>query len=128
MRSNAKLASAEFDFVDIRTPTRGPAAVPTAGTRPHLAFVNDRDPSLRQFLSLVLQGSGLDTVEFVDVYMLRAALVRQMPDIVFLDVGAEIDEAAACLAALGAAGHRGQVQLTLGRGADRVSQIKTISQ
>jgi EAL domain-containing protein (putative c-di-GMP-specific phosphodiesterase class I) len=73
-----------------------------------------------------LQGSGIDTEEFADSHALRAALAQRMPDIVFLDVRSETSEAAECLAALGAAGYRGPVQLTLSRGAKHLTQIQTI--
>ncbi|MGA9009619.1 MAG: hypothetical protein WB495_22725 [Xanthobacteraceae bacterium] len=79
-------------------------------------------------MSLVLQGSSIDTEEFADSHALRAALAQRMPDIVFLDVRAETTEAAECLAALGAAGYRGPVQLTLSRGATHLTQIQTIGQ
>ncbi|MGC1447501.1 MAG: EAL domain-containing protein [Xanthobacteraceae bacterium] len=79
-------------------------------------------------MSLVLQGSSIDTEEFADSHTLRAALAQRMPDIVFLDVRPEANEAAECLAALGAAGYRGPVQLTLSRGVKHLTQIQAIGQ
>lgn len=116
-----------------RNPARGPAIGPAptierTGARPQLCFVIDGDASIRQFLSLVLQGSSIDTEEFADSHTLRAALAQRMPDIVFLDVRPEANEAAECLAALGAAGYRGPVQLTLSRGVKHLTQIQTIGQ
>src|ERR1700729_1282260 len=128
-------APVEPDLAGNRTPSRNPARGPAVGpaptierisARPQLCFVIDGDASIRQFLSLVLQGSGIDTEEFADSHALRAALAQRMPDIVFLDVRAETSEAAECLAALGAAGYRGPVQLTLSRGAKHLTQIQTI--
>jgi CheY-like chemotaxis protein len=131
----ARASPAEPDFAgsraSSRNPARGPAVGPAptierTGARPQLCFVIDGDASIRQFLSLVLQGSSIDTEEFADSHALRAALAQRMPDIVFLDVRAETTEAAECLAALGAAGYRGPVQLTLSRGATHLTQIQTI--
>jgi EAL domain-containing protein (putative c-di-GMP-specific phosphodiesterase class I)/CheY-like chemotaxis protein len=130
-------APVEPDLAGNRTPSRNPARGPAVGpaptierisARPQLCFVIDGDASIRQFLSLVLQGSGIDTEEFADSHALRAALAQRMPDIVFLDVRSETSEAAECLAALGAAGYRGPVQLTLSRGAKHLTQIQTIGQ
>ena len=38
---------------------------------PPLAFVIDGDSSIRRFVSLVLRGGGLDTLEFADSAELR---------------------------------------------------------
>src|ERR1041384_5844953 len=36
-----------------------------------LAFIIDEEGAIRQFVSLILQGSGVDTIEFVDGASLR---------------------------------------------------------
>jgi EAL domain-containing protein (putative c-di-GMP-specific phosphodiesterase class I) len=113
-----------------RNAARGPAvaAMPARGAAPPLCFVIDHDASIRGFLSLVLQGSGIDTEEFGDVHMLRSALAQRLPDIVFLDIGLETGDAAACVTALGTAGYRGQVQLISNHSASVVTQIKAIGE
>jgi EAL domain-containing protein (putative c-di-GMP-specific phosphodiesterase class I) len=132
-----RASPAEPDFAGSRGPSRNPARGPAVGPAPtiertgartQLCFVIDGDASIRQFLSLVLQGSSIDTEEFADSHVLRAVLAQRMPDIVFLDVRSETSEAAECLAALGAAGYRGPVQLTLSRGAKHLNRIQTIGQ
>jgi EAL domain-containing protein (putative c-di-GMP-specific phosphodiesterase class I) len=137
--SPARAVPAEPDFAGSRAPSRNPARGPAvgagpntsaerSGAGPHLSFVVDRDAGIRRFLSLVLQGSSIDAIECADGHTLREALKQRIPDIVFLGVGSETGEAAECLTALGAAGYRGHVQLTLSRGANHLTQIKTIGQ
>jgi len=132
--------SPQSDIVDVRAPgrsaARGPAVASLAATAPerthrartHLCFIIDSDASIRQFLSLILQGSGIDTEEFADGRTLREALQRRSPDMIFLDVGADTSHAATCIAALGAESFRGQVQLTSNRGLAALSRIKTIGE
>ena len=56
----------------MRRADRQSAAMPaTRAAAAPLCFVIDHDASIRQFLSLVLQGSGIDTEEFADVQTLR---------------------------------------------------------
>jgi EAL domain-containing protein (putative c-di-GMP-specific phosphodiesterase class I)/CheY-like chemotaxis protein len=128
------------DIVDLRAPgrsaARGPAIGPlpaAAPGRPNsartpLCFIIDADASIRQFLSLILQGSGIDTVEFVAGDALPEALTRLTPDLVFLDVGTAANDVIAAVDALGAANYRGQVQLTSSRGLRVLNQIKTIGE
>jgi EAL domain-containing protein (putative c-di-GMP-specific phosphodiesterase class I) len=119
-----------------RSAARGPAVAPLAATAPertngartHLCFISDGDASIRRFLSLILQGSGIDTEEFADGRTLRAALERQTPDLVFLDVGTAANDVIAAIDVLGAANYRGQVQLTSNRGPAVLTQIKTIGE
>ena len=68
------------------------AAPEAAGgaARTPLCFVIDTDASIRQFLSLILHGAGIDTEEFADGNALRAALARRAPDLVFLDIPLEV--------------------------------------
>jgi len=93
-------------------------AAPAAGARPTpLAFVIDGESSIRHFVSLVLQGSGVDTLEFSDSTELRGARVARQPDLVLLDVSVDVQEALALMEVLGSSGCRGAVQLMSGRGA-----------
>ena len=138
----ARPPSAELDTAGglgratARSPSRGPAVGPVpsvaaerSGTaRTPLCFVVDSDASIRHFLSLVLQGSGIDTVEFADGHALRDALAQRMPDIIFLEVGLEAGDAGECVMALGGASFRGQVQLTSNRGLNVLTQVKAIGE
>ena len=59
-----------------KSPTKtSPAPVveapPLAPGAASLCYLVDEDSSIRQFLSLVLHGSGIDTVEFPDGAALR---------------------------------------------------------
>jgi hypothetical protein len=98
----------------------------TGEARTPLCFVIDTDASIRQFLSLVLHGAGIDTEEFPDGNGLRTALARRVPNLVFLDIPLESAEAIACVVALGSANYRGQVQLMSGRGSAVLAHVKSI--
>jgi EAL domain-containing protein (putative c-di-GMP-specific phosphodiesterase class I) len=136
----ARAALAQPDVVESRAPgrslARGPAvglpssAIPEQASGAHtpLCFIIDRDARIRQFLSLILQGDGIDTQEFADGHTLRDALKRRTPDLVFLDVGIETGGATECLTALGAVNYRGRIQLTSNRGLGALTQIKTIGE
>ena len=52
-----------------------------AGAAP-LCYVVDEDAGIRQFLSLILHGSGIDTVEFADGAALRQAADKRIPDLI----------------------------------------------
>jgi hypothetical protein len=56
-KSSSKTASQPANVVE--APPLVPGAAP-------LCYVVDEDSSIRQFLSLVLHGSGIDTFEFAD--------------------------------------------------------------
>lgn len=76
-----------------------------------VCFVVDQDSSIRHFISLIMQGSGVDTQEFADGVSFRQALGSQTPDLVFIDVPSNSDDAQKSLMALGKNGFRGAVQL-----------------
>jgi EAL domain-containing protein (putative c-di-GMP-specific phosphodiesterase class I) len=105
------------------------APAPHGGeARAPLCFVVDSDASIRQFLSLVLHGCGIDTQEFAEGPALGAALARQAPDLIFLDIALEAAQALACLAALGTSRYRGKVQLMSARGGAVLAQAKSIGE
>ena len=134
-----RLPSTPPDHAEARLPgrnaARGPAiglpsgAVPQrAGAATQLGFIVDSDASIRRFLSLLLQGYGIDTEEFADGHTLADALRRRVPDLVFIEIGFETGDTVDCLAALGAANYRGLIQLTSRRGASVLSRIKAAGQ
>jgi EAL domain-containing protein (putative c-di-GMP-specific phosphodiesterase class I)/CheY-like chemotaxis protein len=82
-----------------------------------LAFIVDAESSIRQFISLILQGNGVDTMEFADGAALRKVRSARPPQLIFLDVGVEAHEVMLALEALGKANYGGAVQLMSSRGA-----------
>ena len=58
-----------------------------------LAFIIDEEASIRQFVSLILQGGGVDTIEFVDGPSFRDTQIVRAPDLVFLNVNLEAQDA-----------------------------------
>ena len=103
----------------ISSPPLAPASAP-------LCYVVDDDASIRHFLSLVLHGAGVDTMEFPDGGGLRSALQRRVPDLVFLNISLEAADSIESVIALGTAGFRGHIQLTSMRGAAVLDHVKNI--
>jgi EAL domain-containing protein (putative c-di-GMP-specific phosphodiesterase class I)/CheY-like chemotaxis protein len=85
--------------------------------QPPLAIIVDAESSIRQFISLILQGHGIDTMEFPDGVSLRRARTPRAPQLIFLNVGLETQDAIQTIEALGKAGYGGMLQLMSGRGA-----------
>ncbi|MFZ0608624.1 MAG: EAL domain-containing response regulator [Xanthobacteraceae bacterium] len=108
-------------------PVAAVAAEPGVARTP-VCFVIDGDASIRHFLSLLLHGVGIDTVEFADGQGLRQALTSRAPDLIFLDIPLESAEAIACVVAFGAAHYGGQVQLMSGRGSAVLAHVKSIGE
>jgi EAL domain-containing protein (putative c-di-GMP-specific phosphodiesterase class I)/CheY-like chemotaxis protein len=106
----------------------GVAPEPGGEARAPLCYVIDTDASIRQFLSLILHGAGIDTEEFADGNALRAAVSQRAPDVVFLDIPLESAEAIACVVVLGACSYRGPVQLMSGRGSAVLAHVKSIGE
>ena len=74
------------------TATDGTPAVeapPLAPDGGPLCYVVDEEPSIRHFLSLVLHGSGVDTVEFPDGASMRKAVEARPPALVFHNISLE---------------------------------------
>ena len=101
-------------------PARAPwaaAAAPHATTvRTPLGFVVDEESSIRHFVSLILQGTGVDTMEFADGNTFRKARATSAPDLVFLNVDLDAQDAIQSIEALGQSGYTGAVQLISNRG------------
>lgn len=100
-------------------------AAPAAGERrTPLAFVVDGESSIRHFVSLVLQGSGVDTLEFDNSAELREARTVRPPDLILLDVSVDVQDALATIERLGSSGYRGPVQLMSARGLAVLETVK----
>jgi len=89
-----------------------------------LAFIIDEEGSIRQFVSLILQGSGVDTIEFVDGASFRGTPITQVPDMVFLNVNLEVQDAVASIEWLIKSGFTGSVQLMSSRGSAVLDTVK----
>lgn len=94
--------------------------------RTPLCFVVDEESSIRHFLSLILQGAGIDTEEFSDGASFRQALDSKFPDLVFVDVALDAGDAIESIVALGKMGYSGSLQLMSGRGSAVLENIKGV--
>jgi len=106
-----------------------PAAVESPRLAPDgspLCYVVDEEPSIRHFLSLVLHGSGVDTVEFPDGAALRKAIESRAPALIFHNISLESADAIESVVALGKMRYRGAVQLMSTRGAAVLEHVKAI--
>jgi len=111
------------------TPDGAHAAVespPLAPDGAPLCYVVDEEPSIRHFLSLVLHGSGVDTVEFPDGAAMRKAIETRAPALVFHNISLESADAIESVVALGRRKYRGAVQLMSARGAAVLAHVKGI--
>jgi EAL domain-containing protein (putative c-di-GMP-specific phosphodiesterase class I) len=91
-----------------------------------LCYVVDEEASIRHFLSLVLHGSGVDTMEFADGAALRRALENRIPDLVFHNIALDSADAIESVVALGKCAFHGSVQLMSNRGAAVLEHVKNI--
>jgi len=113
-------------------PASSPAATAVADAPPlapgptPLCYVVDEEASIRHFLSLVLHGSGIDTVEFSDGAAFRAAIQKSAPVLIFLNVSLDSADAIESVLALGKCGYRGAVQLMSNRGAAVLEHVKSV--
>ena len=107
-------------------PTGEVVAVPAAGgDKTPCCFVVDEDSSIRHFISLIMQGAGIDSEEFAEGDSLRAAIGRRKADIIFINVPLDISDAVESVRALGRANFAGAVQLMSGRGTAVIENVKT---
>jgi EAL domain-containing protein (putative c-di-GMP-specific phosphodiesterase class I) len=116
-KSSSKTASQPVDGVE--APPLVPGAAP-------LCYVVDEDSSIRQFLSLVLHGSGIDTFEFADGAALRKSAEKRVPALIFHNVSLDSADAIESMAVLGTRRFRGAVQLTSSRGAAVLKHVKSV--
>ncbi len=91
-----------------------------------LCYVVDEEASIRHFLSLVLHGSGVDTMEFADGAAMRRALENRVPDLVFHNIPLDAADAVESMVALGRTALGCSVQLMSNRGAAVLEHVKNI--
>jgi EAL domain-containing protein (putative c-di-GMP-specific phosphodiesterase class I)/CheY-like chemotaxis protein len=100
-------------------------APPLAPGDAPLCYVADEDASIRHFLSLILHGVGVDTMEFSDGAALRQAIATRVPALVFHNISLESADAIESLVTLGKQGYRGAIQLMSNRGAAVLEHVKS---
>ena len=110
----------------LENPTDIADAPPLAPGQAPVCFVVDEEASIRHFLSLVLHGSGIDTVEFPDGTAFRAAIEKRQPLLIFHNISLDSADAIESVVKLGASGFRGAVQLMSNRGAAVLGHVKGI--
>ena len=99
-------------------------ADPSAGQshdRPPMCFIIDEESSIRHFVSLILQGIGIDTMEFADGEAFRTARSPRAPDLIFLNIALDANDAIQSIEALGKRAQRGKV-CDLGFRPDRIGR------
>src|SRR5258707_4410225 len=101
-------------------------APPLAPDGSPLCYVVDEEPSIRHFLSLILHGSGVDTVEFPDGASMRKAIEARPPALVFQNISLESAEAIESVVALGTLRYHGAVQWMSARGAAVLEHVRAI--
>jgi EAL domain-containing protein (putative c-di-GMP-specific phosphodiesterase class I) len=92
--------------------------------RPPICFIVDEEETHRRFMSLVLEGHGIETQVFSDAPDLRVGLALRTPDLVFLDVPTIASRAMDSLRALVDNTYRGPLQLVSRRGDVGLEGIK----
>jgi EAL domain-containing protein (putative c-di-GMP-specific phosphodiesterase class I) len=108
------------------TPTPTADTPPLAPAQAPLCFVVDEEPSIRHFLSLVLHGSGIDTLEFSDGAAMRKAIATRAPVLIFHNISLDSTDAIESVVSLGKGGFAGAVQLMSNRGAAVLEHVKSI--
>ena len=93
-----------------------------------LCFIIDEESSIRHFVSLILQGIGIDTMEFADGDAFRAARSPRPPDLIFLNISLDANDAIQSIEALGKLGYTGAVQLMSNRGSAVLENLKQIGE
>jgi EAL domain-containing protein (putative c-di-GMP-specific phosphodiesterase class I) len=106
------------------TPAKTDADAASSERRAPLAIIIDEEGSIRQFVSLILQGSGVDTIEFIDGASFRETPAVRPPDVVFLNVNLEVQDAVQSIELLSKAGFAGSVQLMSSRGSAVLDTVK----
>ncbi|MBI3759966.1 MAG: EAL domain-containing response regulator [Deltaproteobacteria bacterium] len=99
-------------------------ALPGGRGRTPLAVIVDEESSDRHFVSLIMQGSGVDTIEFADGPAFRNMRSGGAPDMIFLNVSLEAHDAIRSIEALSKTGYAGTVQLMSDRGSAVLESIK----
>ena len=142
VRENRALEEQFPHLIRKDSPSRRLGAAPTSSlakvthARPMLSLENafaaeevaEFAARIRRFLSLVLQGSGIDTEEFADHDAMRHAISGRLPDLIFIDISLDAASAISSLMELGKRGYFGVVQLMSNRGSAVLENVKNIGE
>lgn len=112
-------ASTRGDDTLLASPPLAPSGAPCC-------FVVDEEPSIRHFLSLVLHGAGVDTMDFPDGALMRQALAQRIPDLIFLNIALDSRDAIETVVTLGCHSYAGAVQLMSARGGAVLEHVRKI--
>ena len=91
-----------------------------------LCLIVDEESSIRQFISLILHGLGIDTVELADGAALRAVRTPRPPDLIFHNISLDSADAIDSLLRLSRRGYGGPVQLMSRRGAAVLEHVRKV--
>jgi EAL domain-containing protein (putative c-di-GMP-specific phosphodiesterase class I)/CheY-like chemotaxis protein len=94
------------------------------GARTPLCFVIDGESTIRHFVSLILQGTGIDTMEFAEGAALRTVAAQRPADMLFLDVNLDVQDAMQTIEWLGETKYAGVVQLMSSRGSAVLESVR----
>jgi EAL domain-containing protein (putative c-di-GMP-specific phosphodiesterase class I) len=93
-----------------------------------LCYVVDEESSIRHFVSLIMQGAGIDAEEFADGESFRKAVGARAPDLVLFNVPLETADAIQSIEMLGRIGYAGAVLLMSNRGSAVLENVKTVGE
>jgi EAL domain-containing protein (putative c-di-GMP-specific phosphodiesterase class I)/FixJ family two-component response regulator len=93
---------------------------------PPVCFVVDEEEKHRHFMSLVLQGHGIETGLFTTAPALKHGLARRRPDLVFLDVPVVPTNAMEAVRVLVAGDYHGPLQLMSERPEIAVESVRQL--
>jgi EAL domain-containing protein (putative c-di-GMP-specific phosphodiesterase class I) len=91
-----------------------------------LCVVIDAENSVRQFISLILHGHGIETIELADGAALRTLRAPRAPDLIFHEISLESEDAIKSLMGLAKSNYGGAVQLMSNRGAAVLDHVKKV--
>ena len=96
------------------------------GARTPLGYVIDSESSVRSFLTLILQGCSIDAAEYTDSIQFRKSPPTRPPEIIFLNIGNDAQDAVQTLNVLAKSAYGGPVQLMSSRGTAVLENVKAI--
>ena len=97
-----------------------------AATNAPLCWIVDDEPSMRKFLTLILNGFGVDTLEYADDGELSVKANYRLPDLVFLNISADAINAICTILMLARRGYTGSVQLISSRTTAVLEHVKKV--
>lgn len=96
--------------------------------RTALCLICDEESSIRHFLSLIMQGSGVDAKDFSSGAALRSAIGEKTVDLVFIDVPMNASDPVETINTLAQHGFTGAVQLISSRGTAAMEQVRQVGE